>query len=312
MRPRDRVRAKEFDEKLLCFDREARPLPGIRSGANRGVLIEQLIESLRRVEYAHFIRDEQFDSARADVTADIFDPLRAAVYRMRRGDTDEAFWLVFLFVHFGKHPKDGWRLIRDIYGALGGNEWTWNRVSANPSAFRRWLAASEETLRNDGTSRRFGNHRKYESLNASSPAGTAAVIESYVQWVTPPRTHQQLVEDAHRDAGQHPRAVFDYLYRSMKAVRRFGRLARFDYLTMVGKLGLAPIEPGSAYMSGSTGPLKGARMLFGGNAAANLSANELDTFLNELDSQILVGMQVLEDALCNWQKSPGQFVSFRG
>jgi len=25
-----------------------------------------------------------------------------------------------------------------------------------------------------------------------------------------------------------------------------------------------------------------------------------------------VGMQVLEDSLCNWQKSPRQFVHFRG
>ena len=57
--------------------------------------------------------------------------------------------------------------------------------------------------------------------------------------------------------------VFDYLYRSMDAVASFGRMAKFDYLTMVAKLGLAPIEPGSTYMPGATGPLSGARLLFG-------------------------------------------------
>jgi hypothetical protein len=271
-----------------------------------------MIESLRRIEFAHFVRDEQFDPARADPSSDIFDPLRAAVFWMRRGNIDEAFWLIFLFVHFGKHPKDRWRLIRDIYGGLGGQSWTWARVTADPGALRGWLAANERTLQSDGVSRRFGNHRKYESLDPSSPTGTAAVIESYIGWVNPPRTHQQLIQEAHRKVGQNPREVFDHLYHSMNSVRRFGRLARFDYLTMLGKLGLAPIEPGSAYMQGATGPLRGARLLFGGAVDANIGIKNLDELLATLDGSLQVGMQVLEDALCNWQKSPDQFISFRG
>jgi hypothetical protein len=94
----------------------------------------------------------------------------------------------------------------------------------------------------------------------------------------------------------------------MDAVASFGRTARFDYLTMVGKLGLAQIEPGSTYMQGSTGPLQGARLLFGEAA----SAAALDAWLVELDGVLDVGMQVLEDALCNWQKSPEKFIPFRG
>ena len=128
----------------------------------------------------------------------------------------------------------------------------------------------------------------------------------------PPRTHQDLIEDAHREARGDPRRAFDHLYRSMQAVRRFGRTARFDYLTMVGKLGLAQIEPGSAYIQGSTGPVVGARLLFAGRKDADLSASDLDEWLVELDIELEVGMQVLEDALCNWQKSPMRFQRFRG
>jgi hypothetical protein len=307
VRPKDRERAQELDRKLARFDREVRPLPGVRDVTARRVLIEQLIESLRRIEYAHFIRDENFDPARADPSSEIFDPLRAAVFWMRKGNKDEAFWLVFLAIHFGKHSKDRWRLVRDVYGALGGSPWTWTRLSKDPKAFQQWLAENENTFRDDGISRRFGNHRKYESLSASSAAGTAAVVQSYVDWVAPPRTHDQMIQGVHKQVGQNARDVFDFLYRSMNAVKRFGRLAKFDYLTMLGKLGIAPIEPGSAYMIGATGPLKGARLLFGGKS----SANELDSLLNELDAHIQVGMQVLEDALCNWQKSPSKFVSFR-
>jgi hypothetical protein len=81
---------------------------------------------------------------------------------------------------------------------------------------------------------------------------------------------------------------------------------------MVGKLGLASIEPGSAYLQNSTGPLRGARMLLGGYKEAPLSPVDLDNWLVELDVELKVGMQVLEDALCNWQKSPRNFKRFLG
>jgi Alpha-glutamyl/putrescinyl thymine pyrophosphorylase clade 3 len=98
----------------------------------------------------------------------------------------------------------------------------------------------------------------------------------------------------------------------MSEVKRFGRLAKFEYLTMLGKLGLAPLESPSAYLNGATGPLQGARLLFAGDRHAKLSAKTLDSYLIKLDEHVQVGMQVLEDALCNWQKSPDKFRPFRG
>ncbi|THD64185.1 MAG: hypothetical protein E7813_16650 [Bradyrhizobium sp.] len=158
----------------------------------------------------------------------------------------------------------------------------------------------------------FSNHRKYQSLSANSAVGTGAVIASYVDWVRPPRSHAQMIQEIHKEVGQDPRAVFDFLYRSMDSVMGFGRLGRFDFLTMLGKLGVAPIEAGSAYLVGATGPLRGARLLFTNNVKAKISPRELDDRLNKLDSYLEVGMQVLEDSLCNWQKSPRKFISFKG
>jgi hypothetical protein len=116
------------------------------------------------------------------------------------------------------------------------------------------------------------------------------------------------MDQAYQQADCNRREAFNELYRSMHVVASFGRMARFDYLTMVGKLGLAQIEPGSTYMQGATGPINGARLLFGERA----SALDLDAWLVELEGELHVGMQVLEDALCNWQKSPAEFVPFRG
>lgn len=313
MRTKDRKLAQQLEKALRSFDQKKYPLPGIRSSANRDALVEQVIESIHRIKYVDVIRARDVSPVRTDPMSDLFDPLKAAVLHHRLGNIDEAFWLVFLSVHFGKNRRTGWRLARDVYGALGTAPiWDWRRVSSNPQAFRRWLATHRGTLQGgDGVARHFGNHRKYQSLDANSPSGTGAAVESYVRWVGPPRTHQLLIQDAQNAVGTDPRQVFNYLYKSMDAVASFGRTAKFDYLTMIGKLNLAAIEPGSTYMPGATGPLAGARILFG---RANAGAAALDANLVELDAHLKLrfGMQVLEDALCNWQKSPKRFVPFRG
>jgi hypothetical protein len=255
------------------------------------------------------MRARGLSDLRADPNSELFDPLKAAILHQRRGNIEEAFWMVFLFVHFGRHAHAGWRYAREVYGRLGdGHRWDWASTSTDPDGFRAWLDVHQDDLKREGTPRGFGNHRKYESLDAYSPNGTGAAVASYVDWVNPPRTHRQLMEQECQQAGGDQRIAFDNLYKSMKVVARFGRTARFDYLTMVGKLRLAPIEPGSTYMHGSTGPFRGAQLLFGGHG----TAADLDASLVELDGQLNVGMQVLEDALCNWQKSPDRFKAFRG
>ena len=307
MRPADRELAQKIEEELRTFHRMNHPTPGICDSARRETLVEQMLESTRRVRYVSVIRTRDVSRRRADPNDELFDPLKASILYQRRGRIDEAFWMVFLFVHFGMHARSGWRDAREVYGRLGAPSlWDWASTSADPSGFRVWLNDNQDELKREGVPGGFGNHRKYQSLDAYKPKGTGAAVESYVNWVAPPRTHEELMEQACGRAKGDPRKAFDDLYRSMNAVESFGRTARFDYLTMVGKLALSPIEPGSTYMQDSTGPAQGARLLFGNESAANL-----DRWLVELDSELNVGMQVLEDALCNWHKSPALFIPFR-
>lgn len=309
MRPRDRDLAQQLAAGLASFERERRSLPGVKDSANRTAFLEQLLESIHRVRFVAVLRGRGLSNRRADPDDEMFDPLKAAILHQRKGDIEEAFWLTFLFVHFGKNAHGGWRYAREVYGRLGENgRWDWVSTSASPAAFRGWLGAHQDELKRRGVPGGFGNHRKYESLDANSPKGTGAVIESYVKWVNPPRTHAELIEQACRDAGGDPKKAFNDLYQSMDTVIRFGRTARFDYLTMLGKLGLAAIEPPSTYLQQASGPLRGAELLFGSDENAEI----LDRWLVVLDSYLNVGMQVLEDALCNWQKSPTKFEPFRG
>lgn len=313
MRPRDRLLAEKLDANLLHYDQATRALPGIQNLARRDVFIEQILESIRRIEYVSLISTRKLSSKRADPNEEIFDPLKAAILYKRQHQIDEAFWMVFLFVHFGKNARGGWRYAREVYSGLSDSiRWDWASVSGNPADFREWLDIHQDELKREGVPGGFGNHRKYESLDAYSRRGTGEVVESYVGWVNPPRTHKELFDQACEQTNGDPRQAFDILYQSMDAVTRFGRMARFDYLTMVGKVGLAPIEPGSTYIHGSTGPLRGAQLLFGNHPTEEFTPKDLDCWLIELGAQLNVGMQVLEDAICNWQKSPDVFVPFRG
>lgn len=298
--------AERISDALQVHSRDRRALPGIATRGRRETLSWQMVASLRRLEYTALLRRRPIDVTRADPNSDLFDPERAAILHHRNGDLDEAFWITFLSIHFGKHGRHGWRRLRDVYSGLGRRSWTWRAYSADPQAFVDWLTAHQDRI--GGA---FGNHRKYASLRTDSEEGTDKVFQSYLDWIGPGRSHQQTVERLVQVGGNDPNSIFDAFYRDMN-VRQFGRLGKFDFLALVGRLDLAPITPGSAYFKGATGPVAGARLLFGNDRKARLSIRDLDAWTIELNADLIIGMQAMEDSLCNWQKSPDIFVHFKG
>ena len=310
MRPGDRALAVQLEGGLQLFHGRDHELPGIEEAVRRAAFLAQLIESIRRNKYVSVMKAGDISKRRADPNDELFDPLKAAILFQRKGELDEAFWMVFYFVHFGKSRYSGWRYARQVYGCLGepNRKWDWNTTQADPAGFRSWLSANQDRIRLPGAHGGFGNHRKYQSLDAFSKNGTGAAFETYIEWVGHGQTHEGVMGQALEGAKGNARSAFRRLYDSMGGVASFGRTARFDYLAMVGKLKLASIEPDSTYMQGSTGPLDGARLLFG----VKHRPTQLDQWLVELEARLGIEMQVLEDALCNWQKSPSSFKPFRG
>jgi hypothetical protein len=124
--------------------------------------------------------------------------------------------------------------------------------------------------------------------------------------------HSQLIQQALNLNNNNPNAAFEWLYQSMNAVVSFGRMAKFDYLTMLSKAGLASIEPGIAYLNGATGPATGARLMLQGSVDHDLTIVTLESRLVILAAYLGVGMQVIEDSLCNWQKSHTRYRLFSG
>lgn len=289
------------------------PLPGF-SPSRRASLIWQLVDSSRVSMYVEHLRTASLSQQAANASnAWWFNPIKAAIIRHREGEVDEAFWIIFLLTHFGRNRRAGWRYVREVYGALGtGEPWSWPRVSADVTEFRDWLDANRQNLDDPTRPHGFGNHRKYESIAGWTGAGTGSVVASYVAWVGDPPEHRIRFGAAIAAAGNDPQAAFDILYKSMAAVHRFGRLARFDYLTMIGRIRLADIHAGKAYLEGSTGPLRGARLLFQPAGGAALTVAALEAKAAALCAYLGVTFDVFEDAVCNWQKSPAEFNRFRG
>ncbi|MDZ7852030.1 MAG: hypothetical protein U5L98_05095 [Halomonas sp.] len=300
----------EINSRLTTLEQQGMLMPGIQPPENKDALVAQMVDSIRRIEYVSTVRSRQVSRNRTNPNDTAFDPIRAAVWYQQHGNNEEASWLIFLSIHFGKALGTDWLLIKDIYGCLGNGLWDWQTVSKNPLALSNWIAHNQKILKSGG--RKFGNHRKYESLTPAKRGWTGAVIESYVDWVTEHGSHYDLFDDTITDAGGDPRLAFNKLYHSMDVVNRFGRTAKFDYLTMISKVGIANIIADQAYLKEATGPLSGAKLLFGGTTSANINNDLLEQRLTEIDEILQVGMQVLEDSLCNWQKTPGRYIKFRG
>lgn len=311
MRPGDHAESLRIRRDLSTYESNLGALPGIREEAARASLVEQLLDSQRRHRYVKVLLSRELGNLTEDPNFPVFDPLRAAIINFKRGDYEEAFWLIFIFVHFGKHRRGAWRYAREVYGKLQqGGRWDWDSVSGDVGEFRAWLDQNQQAIRRTSEPGGFGNHRKYESLGGWSPAGTGAVVSSYVEWVEGAGGHRALFNGVINSAAGNEQLAFDRLYRSMNAVHRFGRTARFDYLSMIWKAEFAQIRPGKAYIVGATGPQIGAKRLFGELGSA--SAAELEAKLSVLESYLKVGFDVIEDAICNWQKSPNLFKPFRG
>lgn len=188
--------------------------------------------------------------------------------------------------------------IRFFYGKFGKGNLHWKSVCRRPGAVRLWMHANRRKLKR----LKFGNHRKYETNNPDSAIGTPAVIRSFVEWV------RQTAQDSPYEAlcvvakGKTPEIAFDNAYKGI-SVARLGRTGRFDFLCLLGNLGLLQISPPHCYLAGGTGPKMGAIQMVTGKRSGQLTA-EVDQTIRRFRKDLGVRVEAMEDALCNWQKHP--------
>ena len=307
-RIKDQAKFDQIQDAFGSFPSNEFALVGLTNDARKSVLAAQVIDSIRRIEYLNALSARSSSANLYTPYSGSFEPFGGASALHKVGRTDDAYWLVYLATHFGKHKNDGWNLTEDIYGRFGqGGVWDWASVSQKPLAVSQWLAPLHPVTTGAGRSRRFGNHRKFETLKAGSK-GTGHALATYIGWISEYGSHDAMIAAAQQQVGQNPQEVFAHLYKELGKVAKLGRLGRFDLLCNWSNLLIAPIVPDKAYIVGSTGPKEGAKMLFG----SGLSAKQLESACAQLSAHLDVSPQVIEDALCNWQKSPATYAYFRG
>lgn len=282
-------------------------LPGIDDAEAENCFIKQFVDSYKRIKYIDLLKSRDIDSERKNPNSDLYDPIRAAILHFNNGDINEAVWNLLLYVHFGKNLRSNYGLIQAVYGKLGSVDiWSWDAISGNLGDFRYWLNDNVDQIKTHGN---FGNHRKYQSLKPSARYGTYQTFESFIRLVD--GSFVEFIETIPDAIKRDKNDFFDYLFWHFVGIVGFGRLAVFDFLCMIGKVGVLDIEPRSPYL-GNDGPVNGTRLLFDSNARAS----DLNDFLKDIGDSALSDypfvMQILEDCVCNWQKSPTSYLLFRG
>jgi hypothetical protein len=287
-----------FESQLEQFQKE-HSLPGLQQQRARQRLSTKLMES----KAWHQALKKKQGKGQTDPALECFNPVLAIHGFIDKGNKDEACWLAFLSIQFGWDNRDlhgTGELIRRFYGRLGHKDaWLWPLVAQNPHDVSNWLADNLAAFRG----LYFGNHRKYQTLRSDSKqAGTGAVIEDFVNWVkksgcsSPFEALRQLRLGCDSDE-----KGFEHIFTKLK-IKQWGRTAKFDFPVLLSHLGLLSVRPAHCYLAGSTGPRKGALLLCTGDRVGRLTA-EVKRTVEQLRACLGVPAEVMEDALCNWQKA---------
>jgi len=300
------ITKEEIKTRIELFEHNYGVLPGIELNDRRESFVCQVYDSCKRVEVVNLLKQRGQGLLSTNPHSGSFNPLKGAIYFDSIGEFEEAVWLVFLLTVTGKNKKTRWELCKNLYGGITNDTiWNWDQVFNNINKYTNWIN-NNHTIIKRGVS--FGNHRKFETLKPGNKS-CANTIQTYLELIKVNGNQKAFFTNVLNNTSS-PAEAFDKLYHIFDAINRFGRTSRFDFLTMLGKINIIPVEPGKLYLSNSTGPLQGCRILFGQNMKTEVYENKLSNLHTILSQRF--GMQILEDAICNWQKSPNRYVKFIG
>jgi hypothetical protein len=281
---KDELRARLQNSKRSQY------LPGL----NRQESLQRFVENLHKSELKLRAVSLRKFRGSTDPHSKDFHPLKAIVKLLEDGQRDEAVWLAFVTTHFGGQAAR--ETVGLFYGKFGNGRLTWETVRKSSSEVRQWMIGCRREIMR----LKFANHRKYETNKPDQPRGTAAIISSFVKWVNrkgngSPFEALRFVAD-----GASPECAFEQAYKEL-SVTRFGRTAKFDFLCLLGNLKALDVTPPHWYLSGATGPKSGALLMVTGGKIGRLSP-EVERLIENLRKKLQVPVEVMEDALCGWQK----------
>lgn len=207
-------------------------------------------------------------------------------------------WILYTATYFGRSNKSKWELFKRATFRTNGSIMLFEDIEKTPEKYFKYLSSFDFF---DGCS--YSNHRKFTAKRLTGDKGVFQSMEYLVK-----NSNQYSVEK---------KMDFHSMYKLAQKIPNFGRLAAFDFSSTLVKCGLNIEEPQSMYAENSTGPLDGLGLLLrvtkndsSYNAKIKLSSDLMNWFIE--NTRIFMTGQVLEDAICNWQKNTSSFVRYSG
>ncbi len=208
-------------------------------------------------------------------------------------------WYIYLATYFGKSNKSKWKL---FYKAAFRKDETLIRVEEILASREQYYShlSNIDLFENAD----YSNHRKFTK---KSLVGEKGVINSMDYFLD------------NLDDYSHAKPIdFNIIYNNALKIPNFGRLAAFDFTSSLCKCNLNVKDPISMYHHNSSGPLRALKDFLiladckdlSKSAQIKLGDDLLYWFFQHSDIEIVA--QVLEDAICNWQKSPRHYQRYFG
>lgn len=218
----------------------------------------------------------------------------------QRGDLSQVnkVWVLYIATYFGKSSKSNWELFNRATFDNNRSIMLFEDIRKDLNKYFAYLYSLNFF---DGCA--YSNHRKFTAKRLKGQKGVFESMEYIVENID-----QYSVEN---------KMDFDSMYKLAQKIPNFGRLAAFDFSCSLVKCGLNIEEPQSIYGEHSTGPLNAIGLLLqvtnnssSSEAKLRLCSDLMQWFQN--NSTIFMVGQVLEDAICNWQKNTLHYIQYRG
>lgn len=218
----------------------------------------------------------------------------------QRSDLDEInkVWVLYLATYFGKSNKSKWELFNRATFDNSGSILLFENIQKDLDKYFKYLSSF-----NFFDGRTYSNHRKFTAKRLTGEKGVFESMEYFVKNID-----QYSVKN---------KMDFHSMYELAQKIPNFGRLAAFDFSSSLVKCGLDIEEPKSMYAEHSTGPLDALGLLLkltnndsSYKSKIKLSFDLMKWFIE--NTRIFMTGQVLEDAICNWQKNISTYVRYSG
>lgn len=212
---------------------------------------------------------------------------------------DSKVWYIYLATYFGKSNKSKWKLFNKTAFKADKSLIEFKEIKLNRLHYYTYLRNID--LFNNAN---FSNHRKYTKKSLEGRKGLIYSIDYFLDNIDK-YSHSNLVE-------------FDVVFSYAMKIPNFGRMAAFDFTSSLCKCNLNINDPISMYHENSTGPLKALADILILAKCKDVSKSAQIDFGNDLlawfleHSKIQIVAQVLEDTICNWQKSPRKYQRYFG